>query len=321
VKLPDLKQVRQIRLLPVVIFASVALLLLKGTGIMTGGGYVLTGPLTVQAAGGGGKAAPGTDASMPMPAEPTISDDSPVLDDGAPTLPLRAETAAEGHGAEAEAGHGEAPATADAAHGTPSPAKEPCPPGLDFLAERDDCVADPGAAQTADAVPMITDGTGNPVPLATAEGNSETQLLGRLADRRDELDEREDELDMRMALVEAAEQRIAERTAALEALEARINAMVDEKRTLEEAQFVAVVSTYETMKPKDAAGIFDELEMEVLVRIGRALNPRKLAPIMARMNPIKAKDLTANLAVDQVEPTIAMTPVAAVGQLPQIVGQ
>jgi flagellar motility protein MotE (MotC chaperone) len=75
------------------------------------------------------------------------------------------------------------------------------------------------------------------------------------------------------------------------------------------------------MKPKDAAGIFDELEMEVLVRIGRALNPRKLAPIMARMNPIKAKDLTANLAVDQVEPTIAMTPVAAVGQLPQIVGQ
>ena len=56
-KLPDLKQVRQIRLLPVVIFASVALLLLKGTGIMTGGGYVLTGPLTVQAAGGGGKAA------------------------------------------------------------------------------------------------------------------------------------------------------------------------------------------------------------------------------------------------------------------------
>ena len=62
-------------------------------------------------------------------------------------------------------------------------------------------------------------------------------------------------------------------------------------------------------------------ERDVLVRIGRALNPRKLAPIMARMNPVKAKDLTASLAVDQVEPTIQMTPAATTGELPQIVGQ
>ena len=311
-KLPDLKQVRQVRLLPVVIFASVALLLLKGTGIMTAGGYVLTGPLTVQAAGGGG-GAEGGGASMTTPSEPTISDSSPVLDDGAPTLPLRAEPAA--------AGHGEAD-TAQAAHGTEAPAAaaesaavKDCPPGSDFLADRNACAS-------GDGVPMTADSSGKVVPLSTADGgNSEAQLLERLAERRGALDERETELEMRMALVEAAEKRIAERTAALEALETRINAMVDEKRTLEEAQFVAVVATYETMKAKDAAGIFDELDMDVLVRIGRALNPRKLAPIMARMNPVKAKDLTASLAVDQVEPTIQMTPAATTGELPQIVGQ
>jgi flagellar motility protein MotE (MotC chaperone) len=77
---------------------------------------------------------------------------------------------------------------------------------------------------------------------------------------------------------------------------------------------------YETMKPKDAAAIFDQLEMPVLLRVARAINPRKMAPIMAKMDPGKAKDLTAGLAVDQVEPTIELTS-EDVSALPQIVGQ
>ena len=169
---------------------------------------------------------------------------------------------------------------------------------------------------------MIKDGAGNKVPLATADGQAESEnaVLERLSARREELDLRETELEMRMALVEAAEKRIEERTSVLEALEARINAMVDEKRTLEEAQFVGVVAMYETMKPKDAAAIFDELEMPVLLRVARAINPRKMAPIMAKMNPIIAKELTAGLAVDQVEPTIEMTG-EDLAALPQIIGQ
>jgi flagellar motility protein MotE (MotC chaperone) len=378
-KLPDLKQVRQVRLLPVVIFAGVALLLLKSAGIMTGGGYVLTGPIMVQAAGGGEAAAPAAEggaAAMAMPEEPTMTDVSPTLDDGSPTLPLRGDAAAEGghgeggdaaaadagHGAPtegdaaaapAEAGHGtdvaETAAAADAGHGAdgaaggePSVAAAPCPPGesaalkpaaegqgqaagdnpegFDFIKGPQDCAAGPDINQ-ADALPLVKDGTGNLVPLETAAAGSEKQILERLSARRAELDQRESELDMRMALVEAAEKRIAERTATLEALEARINAMVDEKRTLEESQFVAVVSMYETMKPKDAAAIFDQLEMPVLLRVARAVNPRKMAPIMAKMDPLKAMELTAGLAVDQVEPTIEMAPANTVGELPQIVGQ
>jgi flagellar motility protein MotE (MotC chaperone) len=149
---------------------------------------------------------------------------------------------------------------------------------------------------------------------------SETALLGRLAERRAELDAREAELDMRMALVEAAEKRIEERTAALAALEVRINAMVEEKRTLEEAQFVAVVAMYETMKPKDAAAIFDQLDMQVLLRVSRAMNPRKMAPIMAKMNPGRAQALTAAMAVDRVEPTIEVGS-QDLDALPQIIGE
>lgn len=356
----DLKRVRQVRLLPVVIAAACALLLLKGVGIFAGTGYVLTGPLVVQAAGGG---------STTPAAEPTLTDETPTLEDTDPTLPLRPEASAE-HGAEsagdaataegehgaaaadaehgappAEAEHGAEPATAEAAgdHGPPvegAPTTEvaqvACPPAGSEPAPQGeggghggepaapvapaDCIPAPVDAN-GDAIPMMKDGSGGLVPMTTAGSESENQILERLAARREELDARESEIDMRMALVDAAEKRIEERTAALEALEARINAMVDEKRTLEESQFVAVVSTYETMKPKDAAAIFDQLEMDVLVRIARAINPRKLAPIMAKMDPVKAKDLTANLAVDQVEPTIEMSDPTLAAELPQIVGQ
>jgi flagellar motility protein MotE (MotC chaperone) len=364
---------RQIRLLPVVIAATVALLLLKSLGIVTGGGYVLTGPTAVQAAGGHGESADegGGEATIALPTEPTMNDSSPMLDDAAPTLPLKADAktggehgtdvaTAEEHGAEpADAGHGDAGADGsdhggDAAdHAGPAEhageasaaavATEDCPPveldqpepqehgaeaghepseGFEFIKEREKCIIDPGVNEQGDALPLIKDGAGNLVPLAQVDGSvsSAETINERLATRRGELDQREQELEMRMALVEAAEKRIDERTAVLKQLEARINAMVDEKRTLEESQFTAVVAMYETMKPKDAAAILDRLDMSVLLRVARAINPRKMAPIMAKMDPGKAMELTAGLAVDQVEPTIDMSS-EDLSALPQIVGQ
>ncbi len=347
-KLPPL---RDVRLLPVVIAATFALLLLKGLGIMTSGGYVLTGPNPAEAAGGGrGEiTAESSEPVMPLPADPTMTDVDPVLDDGAPTLPLRAEAADDHRAGEDSPGHPpaeHATEVAEVEHGDAAEeshidtALTGCPPvgvegeddhdpaaedpieGFDFIKQHVDCVVDPGVNEAGDALPAIKDGAGNIVPLADAEGTpaSETAILERLAVRRSELDTREAELEMRMALVEAAEKRIEERTAVLEALEARIDAMVDEKRTLEESQFVAVVSMYETMRPKDAAPIFDQLDMSVLLRVARAMNPRKMAPILAKMNPSRAQELTAGLAVDRVEPTIELTG-EDLGALPQIVGQ
>lgn len=355
-------KLRQIRLLPVVIAATCALLLLKGVGIMTSGGYVLTGTdAAVAAGGGGGHEAPaadaGAEAMLTLPVEPTMTDSSPVLDDHAPVLPLRAEAGGHGesgghgeatdaHGAPAGEGHGTETtdvADAEAAHDAEAApvderraavagsGKVACSPevlaqakleGFDQVEDRKDCVIDPGVNEHGDALPSVKDGEGNTVPLAIAEGgtSSEVAILERLATRRQELDIRESELDMRLTLVEAAEKRIEERTAVLEALEARINAMVDEKRALEETQFVAVVSMYETMKAKDAAAIFDQLEMQVLLRVARAMNPRKMAPIMAKMNPQRAMELTSGMAVDQVEPKIDLAS-EDFGTLPQIVGE
>src|SRR3546814_4430099 len=61
---------------------------------------------------------------------------------------------------------------------------------------------------------------------------------------------------------------------------------------LSEGQMQSLVKIYESMKPKDAARIFEELDMEVLLEVVERMKERKTAPILAEMNPERAKTVT-----------------------------
>ncbi|MFQ6018256.1 MAG: MotE family protein, partial [Kiloniellaceae bacterium] len=63
-----------------------------------------------------------------------------------------------------------------------------------------------------------------------------------------------------------------------------------------DTQFKSLVKIYESMKPKDAARIFNELDMAVLLPVVERMKERKTAPILAKMNPEKAKAITLRLA-------------------------
>jgi flagellar motility protein MotE (MotC chaperone) len=49
------------------------------------------------------------------------------------------------------------------------------------------------------------------------------------------------------------------------------------------------------MKPKEAAKIFETLEMPVLLGVVQKMKPARTAAVMAEMNPEKAKDVTIAL--------------------------
>ena len=53
---------------------------------------------------------------------------------------------------------------------------------------------------------------------------------------------------------------------------------------------------YEGMKPKDAAKVFDRLEMPVLFEIASQIAPRKMADILGQMSPDVAERLTVEMA-------------------------
>lgn len=125
---------------------------------------------------------------------------------------------------------------------------------------------------------------------------SEIDLLQDLSNRRQELDARSQQLDTRERLLMATEKRIDRKIERLKGLEADIREMLRVHDAEEEAQLESLVKVYEAMKPKDAARIMDKLDMKVLISVVERMKERKIAPLLAEMNPETAKALTMELA-------------------------
>jgi flagellar motility protein MotE (MotC chaperone) len=169
-------------------------------------------------------------------------------------------------------------------------------------------------------------GAAGPIPppgersQTTTDSSSETQLLQRLQERREEIEKRAREVDTREQLLAATERRIEQRLDELKALEARIQANERQRDEADKARVKALVTMYEAMRAKDAARVFDRLDMPVLIEIVREMNPRKMADVLAAMNPEAAEKLTIELARRQANPAANPAP-AAPGELPRIEGR
>jgi flagellar motility protein MotE (MotC chaperone) len=79
-------------------------------------------------------------------------------------------------------------------------------------------------------------------------------------------------------------------------LQAEIEKLLAAYDEQQEKKVTSLVKIYETMKPKEAAKIFEELEMDVLLMVVERINSRRLAPILAAMNPQKAREVTVELS-------------------------
>ncbi|HZS81998.1 MAG TPA: hypothetical protein VFA50_03960 [Stellaceae bacterium] len=132
----------------------------------------------------------------------------------------------------------------------------------------------------------------------------EIALLQALAHRRDELDKRAGEVDQREALLQAAEQRINDKIAKLQEMQKAIDAAFTKQDQQDDAKLQSLVKIYETMKPQDAARIFEQLDMPVLLEVLERMKERKTAPILAAMNPGKAKAVTLALAERRPSPEL-----------------
>ena len=125
---------------------------------------------------------------------------------------------------------------------------------------------------------------------------SERAILERLQSRRQELDQRAREIEIRESLLKAAEKRIESKVEEMKALEAKATGVSGQRAEQEAARFKGIITMYESMKPKDAAKVFDRLEMSVLIEIASQIAPRKMSDIMGLMQPEAAERLTVELA-------------------------
>ncbi|MGO1117841.1 MotE family protein [Rhodovibrionaceae bacterium A322] len=152
--------------------------------------------------------------------------------------------------------------------------------------------ADKAENESAEAAAQTADLPADPFAMT----DEEIELLQALSKRRKEIDQRERDVEGREALLAAAEKRVDEKVKRLEDLQRKIERLLVKYDEQEEKQFANLVSIYEKMKPKEAARIFNQLEMEVLLKVIERMNQRRSAPVLAQMAPNVAKEVTMELA-------------------------
>jgi len=126
--------------------------------------------------------------------------------------------------------------------------------------------------------------------------DSERAVLLELRQRRQELEAREQAQAAREAVLAAADKKLSTRVEELKTLQVRLEALEAGRRDRDEVSWRGLVKVYETMKPREAAAIMNDLDLPVLLAVLDRMKEAKAAPILAAMQPDKARQVTADLA-------------------------
>ncbi len=132
--------------------------------------------------------------------------------------------------------------------------------------------------------------------LVANVSSAEMDVLTSLADRRDALEQRKRELDLRANIIAATEKRVDDKIGQLKVLQSRIEAMLGQRDAKEIEQLDGLVKIYTAMKPKDAARIFAALDDRVRIGVAARMKADIMAGILAALPSDVAQKLTVELA-------------------------
>jgi flagellar motility protein MotE (MotC chaperone) len=286
--------IRDLRLIPIAVIACACLLALKAADLLLDGGSFIAGDDAPKIER---TSVTHTTADVPGPSSSMLSWASQMFNfpdgSGTTTAPVVASLPADKSNLDitgsvpAETADKDKQAKADPTKADPTKPPDTKPPGTVILTE-----------------------PGQPF-------GAERAILERLQERRQELDTRARELDIRESLIKAAEKRMEGQLAELKETEARITVATQQKDDAQAARFKGLVTMYENMKPRDAAKIFDRLDAGVLLEVASKIEPRKMADILAQMSADAAQHLTVELASQAQEVKPGNDP----NELPKIQGQ
>jgi flagellar motility protein MotE (MotC chaperone) len=265
---------RDFRLIPIVLIATVSLLALKVSGLVFDGGYTLAERIENR-----NKPQLKITPAESVPEYPKIVvADDPLAPSASGTKESWAQQMFNYNGA----GDRDVTGSVDKqAHSSEGKAEEP---KLKMSSKR--------------PPPPTLEAGGTAIPIVPGRINSpgERAILESLQKRRRQLDARARDLDMRENLLKAAEKRVEAKVTELKKVEAKVKKEVGNRDATQAKHFKGIISMYENMKPKDAARIFNRLDMGILVEVSTHMKPRSMSAIMAEMSPDAAERLTVALA-------------------------
>jgi flagellar motility protein MotE (MotC chaperone) len=254
-----IKFLRELRLIPVVLLATASLAALKFLGLLLDGGYILNDPDL-------------NEMDRPIHVDRDLSTGTATVVDNKISLPQAGSS-----WAQQVFGYPDVTGTL--------PAEKQAEKNVERMG---------GAPPTKPE--KQPDGRLVGVDDKPAPSPSERAILERLQERRQELDSRNREIELRESLLQAAEKKFESRANELRDLESSAGGALQRKEEVEARRLHNLVTMYENMKAKDAARIFDRLEMRILIEVASQMNPRRMSDILGSMSPEAAERLTVELA-------------------------
>lgn len=129
-----------------------------------------------------------------------------------------------------------------------------------------------------------------------ADDSDIAPILDALKKREERVATREGELQTRLQALNLAEQEIDRKMAAMQAAEEKLRATLAMAETAAEDDVARLTQVYATMKPKQAAALFEEMDPEFAAGFLGRMRPDAAAAIMAGLTPQKAYTVSVLLA-------------------------
>lgn len=262
----------QVRLLPALIGAAAVVIVLRLVAMSVGAEASVSGSGTAAAA-----------EAQPAGAPPSVAAAAPAAT-SAPAAPDA------GAAATTQAGTTAAPAAADA-NATTAQAAAPAVPAA----------ASDKPAETAPASSCA----------GQAQNKGEADILHALADRRTQLDARENDLSLREQMLAVTQKQVDDKIVQLKDIQGKLDVLLQQRDDAQKAQLTSLVKMYEAMKPGEAARIFEKLDPKILVDVAGGMKPAKVGLVLAQMEPARAQEITALLANRTAMTLPAAAPLAA----------
>ena len=132
-------------------------------------------------------------------------------------------------------------------------------------------------------------------PSQTTWTRSSLKVLFKLKERREALDARASEMNLREKTLNVLEEKINTKIESLKKIENQIAALVKthDERSLKQIQ--SLVKTFSSMKPKKAALIFQKLNIEIQISLVEKMKEKITAKILENVDPAVAEKLTTEL--------------------------
>ncbi len=147
-----------------------------------------------------------------------------------------------------------------------------------------------------DAAALVPKANASPwTPDEAMVCETERKALLGLRELKQQLEERQRQLDSREQAVAEMEKKAASRIKALEDMEARLQDMLAQEKSINDKKIKRLTAVYEGMKPDKAAPVIARMELPIVVRIFSRMDEKKVGKILSFLPPEQAVKISQAL--------------------------